>query len=71
MTKIGPAVQKLFDSTFKLEIPIPGLKMRGFGGITPQIKMFTVGIFIRHILGPNHIFWFIICLGLTFGQDCM
>jgi hypothetical protein len=29
ITKIGHAVRKLFDSTFKLEIPIPDLKRGG------------------------------------------
>jgi hypothetical protein len=24
----------------------------------------------RHILGPNHIFWYITCLGPTFGLSC-
>jgi hypothetical protein len=51
---IGRAIVKLFDSTFKLEIPFPP-KNEGVLGITPQIKFLSSETPKRHILGQNRI----------------
>jgi hypothetical protein len=69
MTKIGWAVHKFFDSTFKLQIPILAPKW-GFLGHNSANKNINCCGSKKHIFGSNHMFWYIICLGPTFGLDC-
>jgi hypothetical protein len=38
ITEIGPAVLELFDSTFTLEISVPGLKIEAFWGIALPLR---------------------------------
>jgi hypothetical protein len=69
MTKIGQAFLKLFDSTFKLEIPILALKW-GFSGNNSPNKIFLCWNPKRHILGPNRIDWYIMREGRAPGVGC-